>query len=122
MKLSHAAPLLACAALILAGCSFENKYEREADKITRAVMNNDLAPVKNDIAPGVNISRVQIAEYSDELNAQGKLESIKETTPCEPGFHCFLVKFAKRSYREELAMDDQGKVTQWHFKPADAAT
>jgi hypothetical protein len=122
VKLSHAAPLLVCAALILAGCSFENKYEREADKITRAVMNNDLAPVKNDIAPGVNISRVQIAEYSDELNAQGKLESIKETTPCEPGFHCFVVKFAKRSYREELAMDDQGKVTQWHFKPADAAT
>jgi hypothetical protein len=122
VKLSHAAPLLVCAALILAGCSFENKYEREADKITRAVMNNDLAPVKNDIAPGVNISRVQIAEYSDELNAQGKLESIKETTPCEPGSHCFVVKFAKRSYLEELAMDDQGKVTKWHFKPADAAT
>ena len=121
MKRSIAASLLVCTALLLAGCSFENKYEREADKITRAVMNNDLAPVKNDIAPGVNISRVKIAEYADELSAQGKLESVKETTPCDPGFHCFNVKFEKRTYREQLAMDDQGKVTQWNFKPANAA-
>ncbi len=122
MKIAQAAPLLVCAALLLAGCSFENKYEREADKITRAVMNNDMTPVKNDIAPGVNMSRVKIAEYSDELSAQGKLESIKETTPCDPGFHCFTVKFEKRTYLEDLAMDDQGKVTRWNFKPADAAT
>jgi len=124
VKRSIAASLLVCTALLLAGCSFENKYEREADKITRAVMNNDLTPVKNDIAPGVNISRVKIAEYADELSAQGKLESVKETTPCQagPGFHCFIVKFEKRSYLEDLAMDDQGKVTQWNFKPADAAT
>jgi hypothetical protein len=122
VKFSVAAPFLVCAALLLAGCSFQNKYEREADKITRAVMNNDMTPVKNDIAPGISLSRVKIAEYSDELSAQGKLESIKETTPCEPGFHCFIVKFEKRSYREELAMDDQGKVTQWRFQPADVAT
>jgi uncharacterized lipoprotein len=120
VKLSHVAPLLVCAALLLAGCSFQNKYEREADKITRAVMANDLAPVQNDIAPGVNLSRVQVAEWSDELSAQGKLESVKETTPCAPGFHCFDVKFEKHSYREELAMDDQGKVTQWRFKMANA--
>lgn len=122
MKRSIAASLLVCTALLLAGCSFENKYEREADKITHAVMNNDLTPVKNDIAPGLTISRVKIAEYSDELNAQGKLESIKETTPCDPGSHCFIVKFEKRTYLEHLSMDDQGKVTDWHFKPADAAT
>jgi hypothetical protein len=117
-----AASLLVCTALLLGGCSFENKYEKEADKITRAVMANDLTPVKNDIAPGISISRVKIAEYSDELNAQGKLESIKETTPCDPGAHCFTVKFEKRTYLEQLKMDDQGKVTDWHFKPADAAT
>jgi hypothetical protein len=122
VKISVAAPLLACAALLLAGCSFENKYEREADKITRAVMSNDLTPVKNDIAPGIEISRVKIAEYADELSAQGKLQSVKETTPCDPGFHCFIVKFEKRSYLEQLAMDDQGKVTRWNFKPANGAT
>jgi hypothetical protein len=122
VKRSIAASLLVCTALLLAGCSFENKYEKEADKITRAVMANDLTPVKSDIAPGINISRVKIAEYSDELNAQGKLESVKETTPCDPGAHCFTVKFEKRTYLEQLKMDDQGKVTDWHFKPADAAT
>ena len=49
MKARSAAVAALCAAVVLAGCSFENKYEREADKITRAVMNNDLGPVKNDI-------------------------------------------------------------------------
>lgn len=121
MKRSYRAAALLCATLLLAACSFENKYEREADKITHAVMQNDLTPVKNDITPGLNVSRVKVAEWSDELNGQGKLESIKENdTNCDPGFHCFDVKFAKHMYREELAMDDQGKVTQWRFKMADA--
>ena len=121
MKRTHYIAALLCAATLLAACSFENKYEREADKITRAVMNNDLAPVKSDIAPGVNISRVQVAEWSDELSEQGKLESIKENdTNCDPGFHCFDVKFEKHEYREEMALDDQDKVTQWRFKMADA--
>ena len=121
MKARSAAVAALCAAVVLAGCSFENKYEREADKITHAVMNNDLGPVKNDLTPGLNISRVKVAEWSDELNAQGKLESIKENDAnCEPGFHCFDVKFEKHNYTEELAMDDQGKVTQWRFKMADA--
>jgi len=121
VKRSYRIAALLGAAVLLAACSFQNKYEREAEKITRAVMSNDLTPVKNDIAPGVNISRVQIAEWSDELSDQGKLESIKENDAgCDPGFHCFDVKFAKSAYHEELAMDDQGKVTQWRFKPADA--
>ncbi|HEX8805795.1 MAG TPA: hypothetical protein VF741_02555 [Candidatus Aquilonibacter sp.] len=120
MKLSNAAPVLLVATVLLAGCSFENKYEREADKITRAVMSNDLAPVQNDIAKGTNINRVKIAEWADELDAQGKLLSVKETQPCDPGAHCFIVKFEKHTYREELAMDDQGKVTHWTFRMADA--
>ncbi len=121
MKRSYRAAALLCATVLLSACSFENKYEREADKITHAVMQNDLTPVKNDIAPGLNISRVKVAEWSDELNDQGKLESIKENdTNCDPGFHCFDVKFEKHMYREQLAMDDQGKVTQWRFKMADA--
>src|ERR1700685_2779556 len=88
VKRSYRAAALLCATVLLAACSFENKYEREADKITHAVMQNDLTPVKNDIAPGLNISRVKVAEWSDELNDQGKLESIKENdTNCDPGLH-----------------------------------
>ncbi len=107
-------------AVTLAGCSFQNKYEREADKITRAVMNNDMSPLKNDIAPNLTISRVKIAAWSDELDAQGKLESIKENPKCDagPGWHCFDVKFEKHNYLETMSMDDRGKVTGWTFHMA----
>jgi hypothetical protein len=114
-------PALACVALVLGGCSFQNKYEREAEGITRAVMANDLAPVEKDLAPGLHVTRVQIAAASDELSAQGKLLSIKEDATCPVvGAHCFTVKFEKHTYHEMLAMDDQGKVTAWKYKMADA--
>lgn len=110
----------------LAACSFQNKYEREAGDITKAVMNNNLQPVSGDIAPGVNIPRVKVAEWSDELNAQGKLVSLKETpNACEPGWHCFEAKFEKRVYVEHMRLDENGKVVNWNFKmapPAAAAT
>jgi hypothetical protein len=103
----------------LSACSFQNKNEREADKITRAVMNNDLRPVADDIAKGVDIPRVKVAEWSDELNAQGKLLSVKESqTRCEPGWHCFDVKFEKRAYVERMRLDENGKVVNWTFRMA----
>lgn len=117
MKTIRLVAVLAAAGL--AACSFQNKYEREADDITRAVMNNDLRPVSGQIAPGVNIPRVKIAEWSDELNAQGKLLSLKEvTTNCDPGWHCFEVKFEKHAYLEHMRLDESGKVVNWNFKMA----
>ncbi len=110
-----------CIATLLGGCSFQNKYEKEADKITHAVMNNDLKPVKDDIAPGINISRVKVAAWADELDSQGKLLSIKERPQCDPGWHCFDAKFEKRTYVERLQMDDRGKVTGWSFHTAAAS-
>jgi hypothetical protein len=101
----------------LAACSFENKNEREADQITRAVMNNDMRPVAGDLAKGVTISRVKVAEWSDELGAAGKLVSVKETTAnCQPGWHCFNVKFEKHDYVEHMRLDENGKVVSWNFK------
>lgn len=106
----------------LTACSFQNKNEREAERITRAVMNNDLRPVQGDIEKGVTIPRVKVAEWSDELNAQGKLQSLKErTTGCQPGWHCFDVKFEKRNYVENMRLDENGKVANWNFKMASAA-
>ena len=111
--------VLAVAAL--AACSFQNKYEREAGDITRAVVNNNLQPVSGDIAPGVNIPRVKIAEWSDELSAQGKLVSLKETPDkCDPGWHCFEAKFEKHVYIERMRLDENGKVVNWNFKMAPA--
>lgn len=114
--------LLVLAAIALSACSFQNKYERETGDITKAVMNNNLQPVSGDIAPGVNIPRVKVAEWSDELNAQGKLLSIKETPDkCDPGWHCFEAKFEKRVYLEHMRLDENGKVVNWNFKMAPAA-
>lgn len=109
------------ATAFLTACSGQNKYEREAWRITQAVMNNNMAPVQGDLAPGIHLTRVQVAAAADELDGQGKLESIVEHKPCPiVGAHCFVVKFQKSTYHEVLAMDDQGKVTRWTFHMADA--
>lgn len=121
VKIAKHAALIALGLLVLSACSFQNKNEREADKITRAVMANDLAPVQNDIAKGITIPRVKVAEWSDELNAQGKLLSVKETPSCSPGWHCFDVKFEKRAYVERMRLDENDKVVNWNFKMAGAA-
>jgi hypothetical protein len=111
--------LLAIAAAVVSGCSFENHNEREADRITRAVIDNDLKPVQKDIANGVAITRVKVAQWSDELNGQGKLLSVKETTAdCGPGWHCFNVKFQKHNYFERMRFDEHGKVVDWDFHMA----
>jgi hypothetical protein len=115
VKLVRALIAVACVAS-MAACSFENKNEREADRITHAVINNDLRPVQDDIAKGITIPRIKVAEWSDELNQQGKLLSIKETADgCQPGWHCFNVKFQKRAYIEHMQLDENGKVVNWNF-------
>ncbi len=117
MNYRRLAALAAVAAL--AACSFQNKYEKEAQSITEAVMNNNLQPVHDDIAANVKITRVQVAAMSDELNEAGKLVSIKETTTnCPPGTHCFDVKFEKKAYVEHMRLDENGKVVAWNYVPA----
>jgi hypothetical protein len=107
------------AALLLAACSFQNRDEREAQRITNAVIANDFKPIQNDIGKGIEITRVQIAQWSDELNAQGKLLSVKESSEnCEPGWHCFVVRFQKHTYVEHMRFDENGKVVNWDFHMA----
>ena len=113
------AMLAALTVISLTACSFENHNEREADRMTRAVISNDLRPVQNDIANGINITRVKVAEWSDELNEQGKLLSVKETTTdCAAGWHCFDVKFEKHVYHERMRFDENHKVVDWQFHMA----
>lgn len=119
MNYRRLAALAAVAAL--AACSFQNKYEKEAQSITEAVMSNNLQPVRGDIADSVKITRVQVAAMSDELGEAGKLVSLKETTTnCPPGTHCFDVKFEKKSYVEHMRLDENGKVVAWNYVPAPA--
>jgi hypothetical protein len=112
--------LVAVAALAaLAACSFQNKYEKEAQAITEAIVSNNMQPVQGDIAPRVKITRVQVAAMSDELGEAGKLLSLKETTTnCPPDTHCFDVKFEKRNYVEHMKLDENGKVVDWNYVPA----
>jgi hypothetical protein len=115
VKLVRALVAVACVAS-LAACSFQNKNEKEADRITHAVMNDDLRPVQDDLAKGLTVPRIKVAEWSDELSAQGKLLSIKETPDkCAPGWHCFDVKFEKHPYVEHMQLDENGKVVNWNF-------
>ena len=111
--------LILAAAALFAGCSFQNRNEREAQRITNAVIANDFKPIESDIGKGITITRVQIAEWSDELNSQGKLLSLKETTAnCEAGWHCFVVRFQKHTYVERMRFDENGKVVNWDFHMA----
>lgn len=113
------AVLAAAAVVLLASCALQNGNEREADRMTRAVINNDLRPVQNDIAGGIDITRVKVAEWSDELNEQGKLISVKETTAdCATGWHCFNVQFEKHLYHERMRFDENHKVVDWQFHMA----
>jgi hypothetical protein len=119
---AHALAIVVGLGVLSSACSSENKYEREADRITHAVLNNNLTPVQGDIAKGINVTRVQVAQWSDELNEQGKLLSIKEVqSGCNPGWHCFDVKFEKHDYVESLRLDESGKVVGWQFHMAPAS-
>ena len=109
--------LAAFATLALAGCGGENRYERLADRITQAMQNNSIAPVQNELAKGINLDRVRIAEAADVLAPLGKIESVKEVKPCDPGVHCFVVKFQKATYREKLRLDENGKIVAWRYSP-----
>ena len=103
---------------MLAGCASQNKYEKQADKLTRAVVANDMSTVKDDFDPSMQgqITRVKVAELSDELNSQGAYKGLKENDAnCPPAAHCFDVTFEKGSYREAIAMNDKNKVTAWRI-------
>ncbi|HEY8312939.1 MAG TPA: hypothetical protein VIG51_02090 [Candidatus Baltobacteraceae bacterium] len=116
---------LCCALAALTGCASHNKYENEADKLTKAIVANDMTAVANDFAPSMQgqITRVKVAQLSDELNAQGAYKSIKENDQnCMPAAHCFDVTFEKNAYREVLTLDDHNKVTAWRIHMGAAGT
>ncbi|MDQ2663665.1 MAG: hypothetical protein M3Y18_06485 [Candidatus Eremiobacteraeota bacterium] len=105
------------AGLALAGCSLKNTYEKEADKITRAVIADDTRAVAAELSPGLaaQVTAVKVAVLSDELKAAGEYRGIKENDQnCPPAKHCFDVRFSNHPYREVLAMDDRQKVSSWY--------
>jgi len=114
--------LAAVAIVMLAACSFESKNEQLAHRITSAVMADDMSGVQALFTPDTKITRIEVVEYSGELNGQGKLHSIVETHPCDPGWHCFNAVFANRIYREHMRLNAKGQITDWFFHVATTPT
>jgi len=112
---------VALLAVALSACSFQNKNEREADKITKAVMANDVRPVMDDFDPAIksSITRVRVAQLADELADQGKYKGLKENDQgCRTGYVCFDVDFEKRPYKEVMKVGSDGKVQSWYIHAA----
>ena len=111
----------ALAALSIAGCAGDHNLA-QADKITRAVINNNMAPVVGDLDPTIKdqVTRIRVAELSDELNAQGAYQGLKQDTAwCRTGYVCFDVQFAgKRPYHEIMKVGSDGKVQYWWIRAA----
>ena len=113
--------VLVAAALLIAStaCSFQNAYEKKAQKVTEALIADDMTPVKDEIPPGA-LTRVQVAEYSAELSGYGKLKSVKEDPAgCPASMHCFDVQFEKRLVREQMLVDDKGKIARFNYHAVD---
>ncbi len=106
----------------LGACSTRNKDEKEADKITRAVIANDMRPAQNDFAaaPRQKMTRVAVARLSDELNNLGTYKGLKEDTPSgsPAGTHTFTVTFDKETWHESMMVDSGGKVSAWKINPS----
>ena len=106
-------------AILLGGCSTKNRYEREADKITNAVIADNMGPVFNDFDSSAQptIRRVAVARLADELNGQGKFLGVQEVQVQNEGptTHTFNAKFEKHMYTETMILDDDGKVREWHI-------
>ena len=123
MKQYLAAALAALSLASLAACSGQNRNEREADAITRAVVANDMTPVMKDFDPVIKgeITRVRVAELSDQLNEDGPYQGLKETNAawCRAGYLCFDVQFAKHPYHEVMKFGSDGKVQYWWIRPAE---
>jgi len=111
--------VLSVLGIAISGCSRENRYEREADKITQAVIANNMGPVINDFdtQSRAAVTRVAVARLSDELNSQGKYQGIQEVQVQNegPNTHTLNAKFEKHMYTELLVLDDDGKIRQWHI-------
>ena len=123
MKRFAAVTLLA---LGLTACGGENHYESLANSVTKAVVANDMRPVLGDFNAATRPqleNRVKVAQLSDDLNALGAYKGVHEDTPAgsEAGHHTFAVVFEKGTWREDMALDSDGKIVSFHIRAPDSA-
>jgi hypothetical protein len=102
-----------------------NSSERLAASVTRAIANNDMSPVEKDFnairRPELE-NRGKVGRLSDFVNADGSLKSVQEDTPSgsPAGYHHFIAHFDKGDLAEDMKLDDDGKIVDFHVRPVTA--
>ena len=100
----------------------ENRYEKLATEVTKALAANDMRPVEHDFNA---LRRPQLEDHakvgglSDFVNADGALKRIKEDTPAgsKVGYHHFIATFDKGNLSEDLTVDADEKIADFHVRP-----
>ncbi|GAC1396223.1 MAG: hypothetical protein NVSMB59_15150 [Vulcanimicrobiaceae bacterium] len=100
----------------------ENRYEKLATTVTQAIAANDMRPVEkefNALTREKLRDRGKVGQLSDFVNADGKLKKIVEDTPgnSPAGFHHFVATFEKGQRTEDLTVDTDGKIADFHVRP-----
>jgi hypothetical protein len=101
----------------------ENRYEKLATDVTKALAANDMRPVEKDfnaITRAKLADRGKVGTLSDFVNAEGALASMKEDTPSgsNPNFHHFVATFKNGKRAEDLTVDNDGKIADFHVRPS----
>jgi hypothetical protein len=106
-------------ALILTGCFGPNNSERLANRVTMAIIANDMRPVEKEfnamVRPKLE-NRQMVGRLSDQLNMLGRFNGVRETTPrgVPGGAHTFEVDFEKAKWVEDMTIDQDGKIATFH--------
>jgi hypothetical protein len=104
----------------------ENKAERLATDVTKAIQQNNMQPVEKEFnalrRPELE-NRAKVGRLSDQVVALGALKSIKEDTPKDApaGYHHFVAQFDKATWVEDITLDSDGKISAFHIHPSDDA-
>ncbi|HLI97144.1 MAG TPA: hypothetical protein VKT72_13830 [Candidatus Baltobacteraceae bacterium] len=74
----------------------------------------------NRLSPRIEgeLTRVRVAEFSDELNAQGAYQGVKQTKAswCPKNALCFDAQFQGAPFHEVMKLSKSGKVTYWWIR------
>lgn len=105
--------------LVLAACGGgENANEKLADRVTQAIVNNDITPVEKDFnaLTRPRLTHGAVGRLSDQLNELGKFDRTHETTPKDVsnGRHTFDAVFEKATWHEEMTLDEDGKIASFY--------
>jgi hypothetical protein len=107
------------ALLALVACGGPNANEKLADRVTEAIVNNDIRPVEKDFnaLTRPKLTRAAVGRLSDQLNALGKFHRTHETTPkgAPAGRHTFDAIFDKATWHEDMVLDEDGKIAAFYI-------